>query len=399
LADLIAEAAGGLSDRDRSVLELSYRHGLDGPELAEALGVSQSNAGTMVYRLRETMERCLGSLLVCRRARTNSDRCPELAAILHGWDGHFTILIRKRISRHIDACPVCEQQRRRLLNPVALLGSAPVFLPAPGWLRDSTLGRIQLTSAGTEMNADASSVFGRSLDAEPTQRMPSLAVGDAMHGGVDEATVRFGPDTGDAMDVEKRDRSRLMLLVVLLIGIPLVALGLTIAVWRLPDAAVAPSGGTEKAPPAATNGNPAGSTPTAGIPSNGAPTSAPRSVGSAVIPQPAQPNSLAPPAVTRSQPGSAVTPRGEAPRPTTRLQRTVAPPPPASAPQQRAPTPPEPDAVDAGPADLPPPAPAPAQAPAPEPVQPPVPIEDQVGIQERHSPPAGDGTTTVPYPR
>lgn len=39
LADLIAEAAGGLSDRDRSVLELAYRHGLDGPELAEALGV------------------------------------------------------------------------------------------------------------------------------------------------------------------------------------------------------------------------------------------------------------------------------------------------------------------------------------------------------------------------
>ena len=38
LADLIAEAAGGLSDRDRSVLELAYRHGLDGPELAEALG-------------------------------------------------------------------------------------------------------------------------------------------------------------------------------------------------------------------------------------------------------------------------------------------------------------------------------------------------------------------------
>jgi hypothetical protein len=37
LADLIAEAAGGLSDRDRSVLELACRHGLDGPELAEAL--------------------------------------------------------------------------------------------------------------------------------------------------------------------------------------------------------------------------------------------------------------------------------------------------------------------------------------------------------------------------
>ncbi|MET0475559.1 MAG: sigma-70 family RNA polymerase sigma factor, partial [Mycobacterium sp.] len=34
LADLIAEAAGGLSDRDRAVLELAYRHGLNGPDLA-----------------------------------------------------------------------------------------------------------------------------------------------------------------------------------------------------------------------------------------------------------------------------------------------------------------------------------------------------------------------------
>jgi DNA-directed RNA polymerase specialized sigma24 family protein len=41
---LIAEAAGGLSDRDREVLELSYRHGLAGPELAEALGVTPDNA-------------------------------------------------------------------------------------------------------------------------------------------------------------------------------------------------------------------------------------------------------------------------------------------------------------------------------------------------------------------
>ena len=42
---------GGLSDRDRELLELSYRHGLDGPELAEALGVTLTNVNTMVFRL------------------------------------------------------------------------------------------------------------------------------------------------------------------------------------------------------------------------------------------------------------------------------------------------------------------------------------------------------------
>ncbi|HKH53548.1 MAG TPA: sigma-70 family RNA polymerase sigma factor, partial [Mycobacterium sp.] len=113
LSNLIAEAAGGLSDRDRSVLELAYRHGLDGPELAEALGVSQTNANTMVYRLRETIEKCLGALLVARRTRTTPNRCPELAAMLKGWDGKFTILVRKRIARHIESCHRCDQERRR----------------------------------------------------------------------------------------------------------------------------------------------------------------------------------------------------------------------------------------------------------------------------------------------
>ena len=48
LAELVTQAAGGLSDRDRAVLDLHYRHGLDGPELADALGVSATNANTLV---------------------------------------------------------------------------------------------------------------------------------------------------------------------------------------------------------------------------------------------------------------------------------------------------------------------------------------------------------------
>jgi RNA polymerase sigma factor (sigma-70 family) len=154
LADLIAQAAGGLSERDRSVLELTYRHGLSGPELAQALGVSQSNANNMVGRVRETIERSLGALLVARQARSNPARCAELAAILDRWDGQFSVLMRKRIARHIESCPTCEQQRRRLVSPAALLGAAPIFIPAPGWLRESTLGQIRLTSASTSAAAD-----------------------------------------------------------------------------------------------------------------------------------------------------------------------------------------------------------------------------------------------------
>ncbi|MBP1820772.1 sigma-70 family RNA polymerase sigma factor [Mycobacterium sp. OAE908] len=143
LADLIAEAAGGLTDRDRAVFDLAFRQGLDGPELAEALGVSHTNANTLVHRLRQTVERSLGALLVCRGRRA-SGGCDELGQILAGWNGQFSVLMRKRVARHIESCQECDDERRRLVSPSALLAAAPAFIPAPKWLRDKTINDIQL---------------------------------------------------------------------------------------------------------------------------------------------------------------------------------------------------------------------------------------------------------------
>lgn len=149
LADLIAEAAGGLSDRDRTVLQLAYHHGMDGPELAEALEVSPGTATKMVQRLRDTVEKSLGALLVCRRAQADPDACPELAAVLAGWDGTFNVLMRKRVARHIESCPICDDERKRRVTPAALLGASPLLIPAPAWLRDRTLNEVELCSATT----------------------------------------------------------------------------------------------------------------------------------------------------------------------------------------------------------------------------------------------------------
>jgi RNA polymerase sigma factor (sigma-70 family) len=240
LANLIAEAAGGLSDRDRSVLELAYRHGLGGPELAEALGVSQTNANTMVYRLRETIEKCLGALLVARRARTNPNRCPELAAMLKGWDGQFTILMRKRIARHIESCHRCDQERRRMVNPVALLGAAPVFIPAPDWLRDRTLNEIQLTCAGTGM-----------MSAAQMQNAPASRRDVAW--SPTATPIDGGSQTGDyndkGADEDDSVQRKLVLLVGMFVGIPLAVLVLSLAWAYLPNRAVNPSGVTGPVPP------------------------------------------------------------------------------------------------------------------------------------------------------
>ncbi|TPG35309.1 RNA polymerase sigma factor [Mycolicibacterium hodleri] len=180
LAELIREASGGLSDRDRVVLELAYRQGLDGPELADALGVTPKNANTLVERMRDTIGRSLGALLLCKRAKADPERCPELAAIIEQGDDQFTVLLRKRVARHVDGCAICEEERARMVNPAALLGSAPVVIPAPAWLRDRTLDNavVNLPPAGSTPvgpEDDASWWPPHDLDVDDLSEPPGAA--------------------------------------------------------------------------------------------------------------------------------------------------------------------------------------------------------------------------------
>jgi RNA polymerase sigma factor (sigma-70 family) len=141
LRELVWNAAAGLSERDRALLDLHLRHGLEGAELGEAVGVEPGHAYVLVNRLRAQVERSLGALLVARLGR---DDCPGLATILTGWDGRFSPLIRKRVARHVDTCEVCGERRRTAASPLALLAAVPP-LPAPADLRGRVLERIQLT--------------------------------------------------------------------------------------------------------------------------------------------------------------------------------------------------------------------------------------------------------------
>jgi RNA polymerase sigma factor (sigma-70 family) len=111
---LVWSAAAGLSERDRALLDLHLRHGLEGAELGEAMGVELGHADVLLSRLRDQVERSLGAFLVARLGR---DDWPDLADLLTSWDGRFSPLIRKRVARHVDACDVCGPARRRLASP------------------------------------------------------------------------------------------------------------------------------------------------------------------------------------------------------------------------------------------------------------------------------------------
>jgi hypothetical protein len=65
--------------------------------------------------------------------------------MLRDWDGALTVLIRKRLNRHVERCDVCSGRRRRAVSPATLLGIAPIAaLPLlagglPAGFRDQVL--------------------------------------------------------------------------------------------------------------------------------------------------------------------------------------------------------------------------------------------------------------------
>ncbi len=135
LRELVRDAIDGLNPGERDVIELSLGHDLDGDDLADALGVSRNHAHALLSRARGQLERSLGALIVARAGRA---ACAALDTMLAGWDGRLTVLMRKRIGRHIERCAVCGERKRRELTPALFAGMVPLAAVLPGF-RDQLL--------------------------------------------------------------------------------------------------------------------------------------------------------------------------------------------------------------------------------------------------------------------
>ena len=130
LQHLVRAAIDGLNPGEREVIELTLGHELDGDELASALGVSRNHAHALLSRARGQLEKSLGALVV---ARTGRKACTDLDATLAGWDGHLTVLMRKRVSRHIEQCEVCGERKRRELSSALFAGVMPLAALFPAF--------------------------------------------------------------------------------------------------------------------------------------------------------------------------------------------------------------------------------------------------------------------------
>jgi RNA polymerase sigma factor (sigma-70 family) len=194
LREVVWSALGGLTPSEREIIELNLGHELSGADLADALGVPRNQAHAMASRARAHYESALGVLLVARSGR---EACPELAGILEGWDGRLTVLLRKRVGRHIRRCDVCGDRQRRELSPVALLSVLPVAaLPAAlrhqvlGLITDGSPGAVaQRLAVGQRAGALRPGGFPRPLDPPSPVRL---------HHGAHSAFVRGGAAAGGA---------------------------------------------------------------------------------------------------------------------------------------------------------------------------------------------------------
>jgi predicted DNA-binding protein (UPF0251 family) len=166
---LFEDAVAGLNPGEREVIELELRHGLEARELAAVLGVSRNRAHMLLSRARDQLEACLGALLVGRAGRAE---CGVLSEMLTGWDGGLTVLLRKRVHRHIKRCATCTARRASELRPAMLLDLSPgaamaagaaesfrVAFGVPSGLKAHTIALA--TGHGPGAAAHAAAVLGR----------------------------------------------------------------------------------------------------------------------------------------------------------------------------------------------------------------------------------------------
>jgi len=142
LRALLRAAGGGLNPGERDIVELRLWQGLDAAEAAAVLGITRGHAHALLSRGRDQLTASLAALLVARTGRAD---CVELDHILGGWDGQLTVLMRKRLSRHIERCDICSDRRRRELRPALL-----VLWPA-GVLASAALAERAMHAASVPM--------------------------------------------------------------------------------------------------------------------------------------------------------------------------------------------------------------------------------------------------------
>lgn len=148
---LVHSALSGLSGRQREALDLLLRHDLDAPEIAGVLGLGRRETAQLTEEARGTLDEALAASVI---ARTGRGECPEVAALVDGWDWPLTPVVCRKVIRHIESCEICTERRHRKVSTARLLQVLPVAL-MPAELRARVLAGATLPEHAAERTAAA----------------------------------------------------------------------------------------------------------------------------------------------------------------------------------------------------------------------------------------------------
>ncbi|HEY7147589.1 MAG TPA: sigma-70 family RNA polymerase sigma factor [Streptosporangiaceae bacterium] len=143
-ARLVATAAlDGLPGRDREVLNLAYRHGIDRTEVAAILGITTEQTDEILAKA-STRFRSAAATIVVMHASWGWVDCPVLTTIIAELNPAppVTPRLRELLGMHIDSCDDCCDLRGNRSFGTAMLGAVPFERPPA-----SLWQRIMATSA------------------------------------------------------------------------------------------------------------------------------------------------------------------------------------------------------------------------------------------------------------
>lgn len=162
---VLRAALDRLSDRDREVLNLTFRHRFDDADLAALLGVSARRAQALLAEASIRFERSAPVVAVLRAAvREGRPVCTVLAGIVGNRELAslpLTPQLDKRIARHLESCPDCALSRGDRAFAAAQISEIPLAIP-PGRLR------LRITRTALALGSYRRTVAGLTSLAGPT---------------------------------------------------------------------------------------------------------------------------------------------------------------------------------------------------------------------------------------
>jgi RNA polymerase sigma factor (sigma-70 family) len=126
-AQIVWDAAAGLTLKQYTILDMHIRRGLSADDMAAGLQISRETAYTMLTRLRNALAQSVMYLNLVRKGRRE---CRELDALLSRYDPtHLTRHIQDLIDKHLRNCERCREKRRRHPSPLEVFRSL-ALIPA-----------------------------------------------------------------------------------------------------------------------------------------------------------------------------------------------------------------------------------------------------------------------------